>query len=52
VDRDAAEGGLGLYLVARLCTAYGWTVQSGRKHVWACVERGVRHRGGGDAPRS
>jgi anti-sigma regulatory factor (Ser/Thr protein kinase) len=38
VGRDAAEGGLGLYLVARLCSAYGWTVQRGRKHVWACVD--------------
>jgi two-component sensor histidine kinase len=41
VGRDAAEGGLGLYLVARLCSAYGWTVQQGRKHVWACIERSV-----------
>ena len=41
VGRDAAEGGLGLYLVARLCSAYGWTVQQGRKHVWACIERHV-----------
>jgi anti-sigma regulatory factor (Ser/Thr protein kinase) len=39
VDRDAAEGGLGLYLVARLCSSYGWTVQQDRKHVWACIER-------------
>jgi two-component sensor histidine kinase len=39
IGRDAADGGLGLYLVARLCAAYGWTVQHGRKHVWACVER-------------
>lgn len=43
VGRDAAEGGLGLYLVARLCSAYGWTVQHGRKHVWASVEH---HRSG------
>ena len=41
VGRDAAEGGLGLYLVARLCSAYGWTVQQGRKHVWASIERHV-----------
>lgn len=45
VGRDAAEGGLGLYLVARLCTAYGWTVQQGRKHVWACIERRVPRSG-------
>jgi signal transduction histidine kinase len=37
VDRDPASGGLGLYLVARLCPAHGWSVLSGRKHVWACV---------------
>lgn len=37
VDRDPADGGLGLYLVARLCTAHGWIVHRGRKHVWACV---------------
>lgn len=45
VGRDAAEGGLGLYLVARLCSAYGWTVQQGRKHVWACVEHRRSGRG-------
>jgi anti-sigma regulatory factor (Ser/Thr protein kinase) len=38
VDRDAAHGGLGLYLVARLCTAYGWTVAADRKHVWARID--------------
>jgi hypothetical protein len=42
LGRDAADGGLGLYLVARLCAAHGWTVQHGRKHVWACVERALR----------
>jgi anti-sigma regulatory factor (Ser/Thr protein kinase) len=51
VDRDAADGGLGLYLVARLCTAHGWTVEQGRKHVWACIERAVLHRAGNDAGR-
>jgi signal transduction histidine kinase len=35
--RDAAHGGLGLYLVARLCTAHGWMSRNGRKHVWAHV---------------
>ena len=39
VGRDAAEGGLGLYLVARLCSAHGWTVRGDRKHVWARVQR-------------
>jgi anti-sigma regulatory factor (Ser/Thr protein kinase) len=39
VGRDAAQGGLGLYLVARLSAAHGWTVQGRRKHVWALVDR-------------
>jgi anti-sigma regulatory factor (Ser/Thr protein kinase) len=38
VGRDAAEGGLGLYLVARLCPAHGWTVAGARKHVWARID--------------
>jgi histidine kinase-like protein len=38
VGRDAAQGGLGLYLVARLCGAYGWTVVGPRKHVWGRVD--------------
>ncbi|MCZ2830334.1 ATP-binding protein [Modestobacter sp. VKM Ac-2986] len=33
-DRDPATGGLGLYLITRLCDAYGWSVSGGRKHVW------------------
>ncbi|MFQ1002271.1 ATP-binding protein [Modestobacter sp. SSW1-42] len=39
VDRDPADGGMGLYLVARLASAHGWTVGDGRKSVWALVER-------------
>lgn len=39
VGRDAAEGGLGLYLVAHLSGAHGWTVRDGRKHVWARIDR-------------
>lgn len=37
VDRDPALGGLGLYLIARLCSAHGWSVTGGRKHVWGYV---------------
>jgi anti-sigma regulatory factor (Ser/Thr protein kinase) len=37
VDRDPAQGGLGLYLVARLSVAHGWYVTQGCKHVWACL---------------
>jgi two-component sensor histidine kinase len=37
VGRDPAHGGLGLYLVARLCPAHGWIPRNGRKHVWAHV---------------
>jgi anti-sigma regulatory factor (Ser/Thr protein kinase) len=39
VDRDPAQGGLGLHLVARLSSTRGWWVRAGRKHVWACVAR-------------
>jgi hypothetical protein len=39
IDRDAALGGLGLYLVARLSSAHGWApADAGRKVVWAQVE--------------
>jgi serine phosphatase RsbU (regulator of sigma subunit)/anti-sigma regulatory factor (Ser/Thr protein kinase) len=39
VDRDAALGGLGLYLVAQLASAHGWTAaEEGRKVVWARVD--------------
>jgi anti-sigma regulatory factor (Ser/Thr protein kinase) len=37
VDRDPSQGGLGLYLVARLSVAHGWYVMQGCKHVWACL---------------
>jgi serine phosphatase RsbU (regulator of sigma subunit) len=38
IDRDAALGGLGLYLVARLSSAHGWAPAAGGKVVWAQVE--------------
>jgi hypothetical protein len=41
LDRDPAEGGLGLSLVAVLSAAHGWTVDGGRKHVWARVDAGA-----------
>lgn len=41
-DRDPAQGGLGLHLVARLSTRHGWTVVAGRKHVWAALGRRSR----------
>ncbi|SDF46708.1 Histidine kinase-like ATPase domain-containing protein [Blastococcus fimeti] len=37
VDRDPAYGGMGLQLVARLSVAHGWYVDTGTKHVWACL---------------
>jgi two-component sensor histidine kinase len=36
--RDAAAGGMGLPLVARLAAAHGWTVHGDRKHVWARID--------------
>lgn len=44
VDRDPAEGGLGLYLVARLSVAHGWYVAQGCKHVWACLPMTAEER--------
>jgi anti-sigma regulatory factor (Ser/Thr protein kinase) len=38
VGRDAAEGGMGLVLVARLASAHGWVVRDGRKFVWARID--------------
>src|SRR4051812_925813 len=37
VDRDPAQGGLGLHLVARMAVAHGWYVDDDCKHVWACL---------------
>jgi anti-sigma regulatory factor (Ser/Thr protein kinase) len=38
VGRDPASGGLGLHLVARICSAHGWQPDGTRKTVWAVVE--------------
>ena len=39
VGRDAALGGLGLYLVAQMSSAHGWTVDGeSRKVVWARID--------------
>jgi hypothetical protein len=52
VDRDAALGGLGLYLVARLSSAHGWApAEAGRKVVWAEVE-GSRQPANGEESAS
>lgn len=37
-NRDAADGGLGLYLVARICAEHGWTVQASRKIGWVRLD--------------
>jgi anti-sigma regulatory factor (Ser/Thr protein kinase) len=37
VDRDPAQGGMGLHLVAQMSVAHGWYVDGGAKHVWACL---------------
>jgi anti-sigma regulatory factor (Ser/Thr protein kinase) len=37
LDRDPAQGGMGLSLVARLCGTRGWTVEDDHKIVWARV---------------
>jgi hypothetical protein len=37
IDRDAAQGGMGLYLVARLGNGHGWTVEDDHKIAWVRV---------------
>jgi hypothetical protein len=44
VDRDPAQGGMGLHLVARMSVAHGWYVDGGAKHVWACLPTTVEDR--------
>ncbi|WP_346620696.1 ATP-binding protein [Blastococcus montanus] len=44
VDRDPAQGGMGLQLVARLSVAHGWYVDDDCKHVWACLPTSTAER--------
>lgn len=37
IGRDAALGGMGLHMVARLSRGYGWAVDGDRKTVWAHI---------------
>ena len=37
IDRDPAQGGLGLKLVGMLSSAHGWVTEDSRKQVWAFV---------------
>ncbi len=39
VDRDPSQGGLGLYLIARMAERHGWYAAAGAKHVWAVLPR-------------
>ncbi|WP_309230031.1 MULTISPECIES: ATP-binding protein [unclassified Blastococcus] len=40
VDRDPSQGGLGLYLIARMALRHGWYAGRSAKHVWALLPRG------------
>ena len=45
LDRDPSHGGLGLPLVAELCSAHGWYAEATScKHVWAFLARGLTDR--------
>ena len=39
IDRDPSEGGLGLYLIARMALRHGWYASPRAKHVWALLPR-------------
>jgi hypothetical protein len=53
VGRDAAQGGLGLYLVARLSAAHGWDVHGEHKVAWCRVNYTAGQTGRATAgPRS
>ncbi|MGZ4570385.1 MAG: ATP-binding protein [Blastococcus sp.] len=43
LDRDPAQGGMGLHLVARMSVAHGWYDDGSCKHVWACLPATVAH---------
>jgi hypothetical protein len=38
IDRDPAQGGLGLHLVARISAVHGWAIDGDRKIVWARID--------------
>lgn len=42
IDRDPANGGLGLYLVPRICGAHGWYTHGDHKTVWARIDYTLR----------
>jgi len=44
LDRDPAQGGMGLQMVARMSVAHGWYVDEGCKHVWACLPSAIPDR--------
>jgi anti-sigma regulatory factor (Ser/Thr protein kinase) len=39
INRDPSEGGLGLYLIARMALRHGWYASARAKHVWALLPR-------------
>jgi hypothetical protein len=45
--RDAAQGGMGLYLVASICTAHGWFADRGRKCAWGYIDYSRAEAGDG-----
>ena len=39
IGRDPSQGGLGLYLIAEMSTAHGWSTRGDSKSVWALLPR-------------
>ncbi|WP_324277242.1 ATP-binding protein [Blastococcus brunescens] len=37
VDRDPAQGGMGLRIIASLSSSHGWFVRDARKYVWGAL---------------